>query len=153
LINMRIQPKAFVVLILCIGALSVACNFDPRPARAPVTGTVTYRGVPVANASVSFIPTSGEQIAMGITDPQGKFTLRTFELADGAIVGPHKVQIIARGPDRPLKPGEAGGSGLPGEMVPGDPTIPTKYFDAQTSGLTFTVTKAGPNMPTFDLKD
>src|SRR5688572_30483148 len=81
-----------------------ACNLDSRPPRAPVTGTVTYRGLPLANAHVSFIPaTTGQQIATGVTNEQGKFTLTTLDLNDGAFVGSHKVQIIAHGPDRPLR--------------------------------------------------
>jgi hypothetical protein len=144
----------FSLFFVClIPIVLVACNLDSGPPRAPVTGIVTYRGIPVAKAQISFIPTSGDpQIATGMTDEQGKFSLTTMDLNDGAIVGSHKVQIMAHGPDRPLKPGEIG-SGLPGEMVRGDPAIPTKYFDAQTSGLTFDVKKPGPNEAKFELVD
>jgi hypothetical protein len=56
-----------------------------------------------------------------------------------------------RGPDRPPKPGETG-SGMPGEMMPGDPTIPTKYFAPDTSGLTHEV-KPGSKPIELELKD
>ena len=80
---------------------------------------------------------------MGQTDSDGRFTLGTYAIGDGAAVGSHRVSVIARGPDRPAKPGEVG-SGMPGEMMPGDPVIPTKYFTPDSSGLTAEV-KRGKN--------
>ena len=49
------------------------------------------------------------------------------------------------------KAGETG-SGMPGEMMPGDPVIPTKYFAPDSSGLTYEV-KRGVNRADFELKD
>jgi hypothetical protein len=119
---------------------------------ASVGGRVTYKGKPVANANVSFTPVEGmTRAATGLTDSSGRFTLGTFSISDGALPGKYRISVIARGPDRPPKPGETG-SGMPGETMPGDPTIPTKYFAPDTSGLTYEV-KRGSNTANFDLKD
>jgi hypothetical protein len=41
---------------------------------------------------------------------------------------------------------------MPGEMMPGDPLIPTKYFAPDSSGLTFEV-KRGTNRADFQIPD
>ena len=127
--------------------LSAGCS-DGTTARGAVSGRVTYRDKPVPNAAVTFSPADGSRTATGRTDDDGNFTLGTFTANDGAAVGKHRVSIIANGPDRPPRPGESG-SGMPGEMMPGDPLIPKKYFTPETSGLTHEVVK-GQN--TVDLK-
>jgi hypothetical protein len=99
---------------------------------------------------VTFAPETGERVASGRTDSDGRFTLGTFSASDGAIIGKHRVSIKAHGPARDPKPGE--GSGMPGDKVPGDPIIPTKYFAPDTSGLTHEV-KRGRNFVELELKE
>lgn len=113
---------------------------------ASVSGTVTYRGKPLPDAQVNFAPVDGGPIATGRTDASGRFRLGTSTPDDGARLGKHKISIVARGPDRPPRPGETG-SGMPGESMPGDPLIPQKYFDAQTSGLEREVVKGHNDFP------
>jgi hypothetical protein len=45
-----------------------------------------------------------------------------------------------------LRPGEVG-SGMPGDMAPGDPLIPERYFDPQTSKLEFEVVRGKNDFP------
>ena len=117
-----------------------------------MSGRVTYKGKPVPNAHVSFTPAEGtSRAAEGLTDSDGEFTLRSFTTNDGALPGKYRISVIARGPDRPLKPGEVG-SGMPGETMPGDPVIPMKYFLPDSSGLTYEV-KRGKNFVELELKD
>lgn len=117
---------------------------------ASVSGSIKYKGKPVAKANVSFTPAEGvSRAATGLTDDNGYYKLGTFSSNDGALPGKYRVAIIARGPDRPPKPGETG-SGMPGETMPGDPLIPVKYFAPDSSGLTFEV-KKGSNAADFDL--
>jgi len=131
-----------IVLVGCSGASG----------KASVSGRVTHNGKPVANAHVSFAPQeAGVKPATGITDSNGRYVLGTTSPGDGAQAAKYQVSIIARGPDRPPKPGESV-TGMPGEMMPGDPVIPTKYFAPDSSGLTFEV-KRGSNPANFDLKD
>jgi hypothetical protein len=64
---------------------------------APVTGTATYNGKPIPKLSVVFSPQPiGENHAVGpfstgVTDAEGKFTLKTRHGKDGALVGKHTV--------------------------------------------------------------
>jgi hypothetical protein len=58
----------------------------------PVTGTLTYKGQPVPNAYVDFIPEDGRP-SWGETDEQGRFKLNYDVKHDGAIVGKHKVSV------------------------------------------------------------
>jgi hypothetical protein len=113
---------------------------------------VNYKGKPVPNADVTFTPESSTgKPATGRTDSSGRYSLSTPITGDGATVGKYRVHIIARGPERPPKSGEAI-TGMPGEMMPGDPLIPQKYFAAESSGLTFEV-KRGSNSANFELTD
>ena len=117
-----------------------------------VSGHVMYKGKPVPNADVTFTPDSaGGNPAAGRTDSSGRFSLTTPAKGDGALPGKYRIHIIARGPERAPKPGEAG-TGMPGEMMPGDPLIPQKYFAPDSSGLTFEV-KRGGNTANFELGD
>jgi hypothetical protein len=69
------------------------CNRTDRPATFPVHGKVTYRGKPVADASVTFLAPGASRVAVGNTDESGSFQLSTFEQNDGAIVGTHEVTV------------------------------------------------------------
>jgi hypothetical protein len=137
-----------VSVLLSVGIVASGCGGNAKT--SPVTGRVTYKDKPVAKASVSFTPVEGATpAASGVTDEDGRFTLSTFGIDDGALPGNYQVAIIARGPDRPPRPGEMG-SGMPGEKMPGEPVIPTKYFAPDSSGLTYEV-KRGKNQADFDL--
>jgi len=142
------QFRMMLVAAIWLGVLG--CSGSSGPATAPVSGLVTYKGQPLADADVSFAPEGGGRVATGRTDASGRFTLGTFSIDDGAIVGKHRVSIVALGPDRPAKPGE--GSGMPGETVRGEPRIPAKYFSPDTSGLVQEV-KPGSNSVEIALKE
>jgi hypothetical protein len=123
--------------LLTATILAAGCGEGGLPARAPVSGRVTFQGQPLANAQVTFTPIGEEAArpATGRTDDQGRYVLGTYTVDDGAMLGQHRVSVIARGPDRPPKPGEFG-SGMPGEQMPGDSLIPVKFFSPDSSGLT-----------------
>jgi hypothetical protein len=134
------------LFILCV---MVGCGGGGSGTSA-VSGHIKYKGKAVAKANVSFTPADGtSRAATGLTDDNGYYKLGTFSSNDGALPGKYRVAVIARGSDRPPKPGETG-SGMPGEMMPGDPAIPVKYFAPDSSGLTFEV-KNGSNKADFDL--
>lgn len=134
------------LLILILFSLAIATIGCGDAKMAKVTGTVTYKDKLVPNAHVSFTPVGGGQIASGLTDQNGRFVLGTMGKDDGALVGQHKIHVIARGPGRPLRPGEIG-SGLPSDEAPGDPIIPAKYFTPETSGLTHEVVRGSNDVP------
>jgi hypothetical protein len=142
----------FHVGLVWAGLLLIAIGCGGGGNMSAVSGHVTYKGKPVPNADVTFTPESaGGQPAAGRTGNDGRYALTTAIKGEGAMPGKYRIHIIARGPDRPLKPGEAG-TGMPGEMMPGDPLIPRKYFASDSSGLTFEV-KRGSNTANFELAD
>jgi hypothetical protein len=144
------RPKLCVLLAFVLCGSWFGCGGGSKT--AGVSGHVTYKGKPVAKANVSFTPVEGAgRAASGLTDDNGYYTLGTMSASDGAAPGKYRVTIIARGPDRPAKAGESL-TGMPGEMMPGDPIIPQKYFAPDSSGLTFEV-KRGSNRADFDLTD
>jgi hypothetical protein len=64
------------------------------PERGKVTGKVTVNGKPVPQGTVTFYPKTGRS-ASGRIQPDGTYTLTTFDEGDGAIVGSHEVTIEA----------------------------------------------------------
>lgn len=92
-ISKPVTAVSGLVVLLCIGG----CNEGPYEL-APISGTVTLYGQPLANATVSFMPRGeGRDIvgpgSVGTTDAEGNYTLRTFKEEHGAVVGNHTVRI------------------------------------------------------------
>lgn len=75
-----------------------------RPPLYPVGGMVVFDGKPVAGASVAFVKRESperEYTALGITDKDGRFWLRTFSsFGDGAVAGTHQIKV-----ERPVATG------------------------------------------------
>lgn len=67
---------------------------DGRPSRVPVAGKVMIDGQPLANGSIVFMPEHGRQ-SFGNLDRDGHFTLSCFASNDGAILGKHKIRVLA----------------------------------------------------------
>ena len=64
--------------------------------RVPVKGQVTAKGVPVANATVLFMPVDGTkgEGGIGTTDQDGNFTLTGSRRGDSGVVpGKYKVRV------------------------------------------------------------
>ena len=109
-----------------------------------VHGTVRLDGQPLTTGTIQFVPTAG-RVANGKINADGTYTLGTFGSSDGALIGTHKVAVIAY---------EAGGDGRPAYEVRNQtskPLVPQKYMAVGTPGLTFDV-KPGDNQADFDLK-
>jgi hypothetical protein len=116
------------------------CSNDPKT--AVVRGKVTYKGKPVPNGTVNFIPANGPA-ATGEIGRDGSYRLKTFRPGDGAILGTHKVVIIAM-EDVPDRPAEAGSPATP-------PIVPLKYTSLGTTDLQVEV-KDQENIIDLDLK-
>ena len=136
------NARSLTALLLLAMSLTVpvGCG-DGRPPRVRVTGTVTYRGWPVKGAHVVFTPPNARPAAAR-TDAQGRFTLRTFDPEDGAVLGTHQITISKMNSVNPDDPYAARKSSLP-----------ERYRRADTSGLTAEVTADGENDFTFELED
>ncbi|WP_244884899.1 hypothetical protein [Singulisphaera acidiphila] len=66
------------------------CSKGDYPEMARVTGTVAYKGKPVPNIMVNFMPTEGRP-SWGKTDDAGKFEMIYDEDYKGVKMGRHKV--------------------------------------------------------------
>jgi hypothetical protein len=150
------------LLVAIIAACAIGCtggSGNRRPIK-PVKVSVTYKGSPVAEATVTFISQEGQpSAAFGKTDNQGVAKLTTPALGEGAVLGKQKVvinkeQILnnvrvadQESPDyAPLPPG---GAPLPKVKH----LVPAKYAAPGTTTLTADVTSSGSNDFKFELTD
>ena len=81
---------AFLLALCCLPA--AGCRRD-GPERAVVTGSVTYRGEPLAEGQIRFVPASGSELPTA-----GAFVIAGRYTADGkggVPVGTHKVMVEA----------------------------------------------------------
>lgn len=66
------------------------CDSNDYGPMAKVTGTVTYKGKPVPNMMVNFMPTAGRP-SWGKTDASGHFEMIMDENSNGVQLGHHKI--------------------------------------------------------------
>jgi len=136
--------------------LLVGCGTN-GPELAPVEGVVTFRGRPLVEAEVMFVPRQGGRPAVGRTDSQGRFQFTTFRERDGAPVGEYDVTVAKCAPDA-IPPAPSLPSGI---VPPANPIsivgpvmhkwlIPERYANAKTSRLSATV-HSGKNAFSFEL--
>lgn len=83
---------AWAPVVLLLG---VTGCFSRGPELAPVTGTVTLDGEPLAGAQVEFKPMRGNP-SYGTTDERGRYELRYTKDKTGAVVGSHVVRITTQ---------------------------------------------------------
>jgi hypothetical protein len=127
--------------IVPIGALFITMLGCGRPSYqldvAPVTGKVTIDGRPLSSGYVTFVVGRG-RASSGTIQPDGTFTMSTYEQGDGAQVGTHPVVV------NPVPPDEyqAGPKPIP---------IPERYSRAGTSGFTFEVKPGEDNFLEINL--
>lgn len=92
---MTTQYNKLLVRISLAGCLALqlcgCSDTDGVVQLAPVSGTITRSGQPVANAIVEFFPTAG-RASVGRTAADGSYTLRYSDDL-GAVVGACRVQI------------------------------------------------------------
>lgn len=82
--------KLIRALPLILAASLVGCGYGNV---APVTGTVTLDGEPLADALVRFQPVEGGRPSTATTDAQGNYTLRYTQKQEGAERGKHRVFV------------------------------------------------------------
>jgi hypothetical protein len=135
-----------------LGVVAAGCGSSNNT--LPATGTITYKGKPVANASVSFMP-EGTNAVMGIgsTDAAGKYEIRTRGQL-GATPGKNLVSISKQTtegvsanpkPEDMQKMMQKGYAKVTSEL-------PLKYNNPTQSGLTADV-QAGKSVFDFELTD
>jgi hypothetical protein len=94
------HPRITVVLLgVLVVALLVGCRNEPSFTLAPVEGTVTKGGKPLAGVIVEFygdpdFGTVGPRSTSAPTDEAGHYKLHTDRNGDGAVVGHHRVCVL-----------------------------------------------------------
>ncbi len=110
--------------LLLIGTVTlVSCKEGPIPIEtAPVSGTATLNGKPLEDYRVSFylMGHPAQEPSIGRVDANGRFTLTTRELNDGAMIGKNEVWLTYD-PELPEE--------IPGRET-GTPPPPPKVVDA-----------------------
>ncbi len=117
------STRSNVALVALAACLIAGCS-DSSANWTPITGKVLIDGKPLAHGVVRFAPHGARQ-SMGALDERGNFTLGSYEADDGAVVGTHRVSIVAR------------------EQISETRArwyAPKHYASYQTSGLTVEVT-------------
>jgi hypothetical protein len=112
----------------------------------PAGGTVKFAdGTPLVGCLVEFqlAESIAAPTAKGTTGPDGDFQLGTYEDGDGALLGPHRVMIMAPPPamsdDWEKKLADRGGRPAAGAAK--RPEMDLRYRSYGTSGLSYTVTE------------
>lgn len=122
-------------VVACVGCGSGKPN---RPPVAVVNGKVLLDGRPLETGSIETSVDSGRGALGSIHG--GQFELSTYGTNDGALIGMHRVAVIAR------EKGEEGPEAKAGKLL-----VPERYTNPQSSGLIIEV-KPGDNTPTLELK-
>jgi hypothetical protein len=123
------------------------CQQNSGPQLAPAGGVVRLNGKPLAGARLIFNPASGRP-AQGTADKDGRFQLSTMKPNDGAVVGPHRVAVIAPRSTVEAMPGSPEAAAAAAEVS----ELPKHYSDPQTSGLEYEVQAGKKNDFAIDLK-
>lgn len=145
-------------LLAAVFAFAAGCgpSGPPRPKTYPVSGTVTYKGEPVADANLNFQLLTGSCSAFAKADAAGRYELMTFVQGDGAVPGDYLVSITKYEAPPPSGPSTINENYVPpGSNVPPAPPknlLPKKYSQLKSSGLTAKVDE-GSNTVDFKLAD
>lgn len=136
-----------VGLVLIVG-LIVGCGNNPLGLQ-PVTGTVTVDGKPAAGVRLVFCPVNAseevmKQRPMGTTDDQGKYSLTTFVLGDGAPPADYKISATWLSAPKQAVVDERGSVGTDRFM--------NKYAIPDQSGITATIAEDTTELPVMEFK-
>jgi hypothetical protein len=134
---------------------------------APVEGRVTLDGKPLEAGEIRFQPDASQAnrgpLSAAVLGAGGSFKLRGPGARVGAVPGPHRVYFVSplsnEAPEAPLlidgkyisREEAAGGEPVP-PLSPNSWKVPQKLLQAETSGLTATVTKGTANVIEFNLE-
>jgi len=140
-----------LVPALCVTLSLSGCSRSDRPALYPVSGTVTYAGKPLPNATVLLLPEKGI-VAVGRSDAEGHFSLKTQGM-DGVVAGPAKVAVSAVENVKNVsieefeKLTDAERAKLTKSL------IPARYGVHETSGITTSIDPKSKNELTIELTE
>lgn len=87
---------ALAVAVVCVASIA---GCDGKPKVVAVSGTLTQNGKPVPFMTIHFVPADG-RASWGVTDENGRFSLKQDSKTPGVAVGSHTVWVEWR----PLTP-------------------------------------------------
>jgi hypothetical protein len=131
------QQRRGIVVLWSSLALALAVTGCGSTPTGNVSGKVMFEGKPLAGGYVAYVGSgTPPKTVSSVIDEQGRYSITN------APVGP--VQITIQGPS-----GTAiGPDGRP--ITTGDPVvIPSRYMDADKSGLTYTVNAGSQDYPIY----
>jgi len=128
--------------LVCVSAVCLLMAGCGGSGVVAVSGTLTYKGKPVTNAFINFVPENGRP-SMGETDPEGKFTLTYDPQAKGAQLGKHKVFVQYNPLADSTKPGAV--PGMTPKLSPEMGEFFSKY-GGDNSKVVVGITKSDSNM-------
>jgi hypothetical protein len=95
--NRSIHVRCHITLVAAVLTILSGCGSGNGLNLAKVSGKVSYKGQPVKNGTVFFMPDEGRGTvgppAVGSITTDGSFVMSTETAGDGVIVGHHKVGI------------------------------------------------------------
>jgi hypothetical protein len=151
-VQMNRSQMSLLLIGLCVVGFVVGCKKSGLDLpTGTVSGTVTSKGKPLADATITFFGENHGDTATGVLQSDGTYTLK-YGTGFGIPVGDYRVAIVtgagAGGP--PPNPADLMKTVDPG--VAKKNAVPDKYRDPKTSGL-IAVVKEGANTDlNFDLK-
>jgi hypothetical protein len=116
-------------------ALTASGCGDPQFLK--VTGRVTYRGQPVPNTQLRFLPDNGERPCTGHTNDDGEFTVRYSKHQGGAPPGGYTVFLTY------VPSNEEENHTAPPKASKELQKVIAKYADPKTTPLRFDLNKDG----------
>lgn len=146
------------IILLTVMSMTIGCGGDKLPKTYAVTGVVTLDDKPLEGADIVLVPSSPTlKSAGGISDAQGRFSLKTYfdpkNHVSGAMTGDYGVAITKlekREVSGSLKPEEAMAQTM--KMGPAKSAIPKKYNAPSTSGFKLSIGTTPPPPLKLDLK-
>lgn len=149
--NGRTPLRSFSLGIV-VALIGMGCGGSSLPMQPTykVTGQVLLDGKPVAGATIVFHPIDATNFKwnerpQAKTDDQGRFTLTTYKVDDGAPAGEYRVAIAS------LDAGADDGSDQQ-KHTRGALRLPRNYWSHETSGLTAKVDQQATILAPFELK-
>lgn len=138
---------ARTLLILVIPALLFGCG-DRGPKRVVVSGTATYKGKPIPEGMIRFVPMNASETSVsGASIVDGKYKV---DGRGGIPVGTHKIEIEAHHPQQSRR--AEGGARSRASSFAGNQYIPEKY-NVRTQLQIAVDPDSGEIIKNFDLND
>lgn len=142
-------PGVISSIAVCLSMISLGCGGDGRVELYPATGSVTVKGQPAAGAEVVLIAVDeslrgpGNPLPNGVVGPDGRFSLGSYGVGDGAPAGEYQVTIVwaeevKANPNNPERP-------------PARDRLNSRYAMPAQSGLTATIDAGQTELPPFEL--